>query len=245
MGWTCITHCRHGLNFNEVTWSERYRLRDVNISVTSFEPPMTGFELVICIYWTSKFAATSDNISSWICTVNISLWHALIFLIYVFPTPLVTASNCGRSLFSGFPNCPRASATAVANYLSDSSHSRLIFNATQGSVSSNNLSNWTARKTPFLIVCITWSKQKSPFLCCIEPPLHGNGCRLQRPFGRWHESTLVHLAVSQSLYWAIMVSFVPRIVRKHMHSNYGSQLRKTDAEVKKKFNEMFPNLFRT
>jgi hypothetical protein len=34
-----------------------------------------------------------------------------------FISPLVTASNSGRSSLCGFPNCPRDSATAIHGYL--------------------------------------------------------------------------------------------------------------------------------
>jgi hypothetical protein len=53
--------------------------------------------------------------NSWINTIYNLLQYALLFfVIYVFTSPMVTASKDGSSPFSGFLNCLRASGTAVS-----------------------------------------------------------------------------------------------------------------------------------
>jgi hypothetical protein len=58
---------------------------------------------------------TSNNNSSWMCTLYNELCHArsLLNLLCIHKYPLVKAPNGRRSLSSGFPNCPCASATVI------------------------------------------------------------------------------------------------------------------------------------
>jgi hypothetical protein len=79
--------------------------------VSMFEWLLMIFGLITGFIGNLQLVITSNTNSSWICTVYNSLWKSL-SLLSLQCLPSVTPSNSGRSSSSGFPNCPRASATA-------------------------------------------------------------------------------------------------------------------------------------